>query len=134
MLYANDTLGISGCFYLTAVDSTGNESLISNIACNDECEDYVLPNVFTPNGDGVNDFFRPFPFSGILSAEIKILNRWGKLVFSTDDPNILWDGTYQNSGKEAGEGVFFYVITITKFGTESPVQREFQGDFTLIRD
>tara|TARA_R110001592_G_scaffold325782_4_gene606140 strand:+ start:22831 stop:25458 length:2628 start_codon:yes stop_codon:yes gene_type:complete len=133
-LYQNDTLGITGCFYFTSTDTTGNESNISEILCNDECDDYILPNVFTPNGDGANDFFRPFPFSGILSADVKILNRWGKLVFETDDPNILWDGKYQDSGKDAGEGVFFYVITITKYGIEQPVKQDIQGDFTLIRD
>lgn len=132
--FENDTLGITGCYYITATDTAGNESSESELLCNSQCDDYTLPNVFTPNNDGVNDFFRPFPFSGIISAEVKIINRWGKIVFETDDPNILWDGNYQNSGKEAGEGVFYYVISISKFGINEPIKKELQGDFTLIRD
>lgn len=132
--YTNDAKGISGCYYVTSVDFNGNESNRSNIFCSDSCDTYTLPNVFTPNGDGSNDFFRPFPFNGVQNAEVKIFNRWGKLVFETDDPNILWDGNYQNSGNEAGEGVFFYIIKFLQNTINGPELKELQGDFTLIRD
>jgi gliding motility-associated-like protein len=59
---------------------------------------FFLPNSFTPNGDGLNDSF--FPVGDKVSIEnysFKIFNRWGELVFSTNDFNEKWDGTYQNN-------------------------------------
>ncbi|MDE0471795.1 MAG: gliding motility-associated C-terminal domain-containing protein, partial [Ekhidna sp.] len=52
------------CYYVTAVDRSGNESQISEIICNDNCPQYLLPNVFTPNNDGFNDTFRPLEGDG----------------------------------------------------------------------
>ena len=59
---------------------------------------FFLPNSFTPNGDGLNDSF--FPVGDKVSIEnysFKIFNRWGELIFSTNDFNEKWDGTYQNN-------------------------------------
>jgi gliding motility-associated-like protein len=59
---------------------------------------FFLPNSFTPNGDGLNDSF--FPVGDKVSTEnysFKIFNRWGELIFSTNDFNEKWDGTYQNN-------------------------------------
>ena len=59
---------------------------------------FFLPNSFTPNGDGLNDSF--FPVGDKVSIEnysFKIFNRWGELIFSTNDFNAKWDGTYQNN-------------------------------------
>ena len=132
--YTNDTDGISGCYFVTSIDFNGNESDSSNVFCANDCDGYTLPNVFTPNGDGVNDVFRPFPFNGIQSAEIKIFNRWGKLVFETTDPAILWDGTYMGKGKNVGEGIFYYVVKVLQNTIEGAQVKELQGDFSLIRD
>jgi gliding motility-associated-like protein len=78
---------------------------------NTYCEDdaYIKPNVFTPNGDGVNDLFK---FTGICDRNtytLKIYDRWGILMFATSDKNINWDGR-TTSGKEASEGVYYYII------------------------
>lgn len=132
--YTNDTEGISGCFYVKSIDFNGNESDSSNVFCANDCDGYTLPNVFTPNGDGSNDVFRPFPYNGIQSAEVKIFNRWGKLVFETSDPSILWDGTFMGKGKNVGEGIYYYVIKVLQNTIEGSQVKELQGDFSLIRD
>lgn len=53
-----------------------------------------IPNTFTPNGDGLNDVFLPLGKS-IASMQLKVFNRWGELLFESDDPAIGWDGTYR---------------------------------------
>ena len=57
----------------------------------------LLPTAFSPNGDGVNDVFRITKWLNIKKLEFfNIYNRWGELVFSTDDINAGWEGTYKN--------------------------------------
>lgn len=100
---------LSGCYYATAVDRLGNESVRSNIVCTDNCVYYQLPNVFTPNGDGKNDLFKPFmPYRFVSRIEMSIFNRWGEKVFETTNPDILWDGTDFKTGKLLSDGVYLY--------------------------
>lgn len=104
-------LGIAGCYAVTAIDSVGNESRFSNIICVDNCPIYNLPNVFTPNDDGANDLFIPFPYRFIERIDMQIFNRWGQLVFETTDPEINWNGV-NLGGKDLAEGVYFYTVTV----------------------
>lgn len=112
-IHVNDG-SIAGCYYITAVDSAqyGNESAPSNIICTDNCPSYWLPNIFTPNGDGYNDWFIPFPYMFVESVEMKIFNRWGQVVFETTDPDIRWDGTNQANGEKLSEGVYYYTCMV----------------------
>lgn len=73
--------------------------------------DLQIPNVFTPNGDNVNDFFF-LKASALEKINIRIYDRWGALVFElgTDKGNISWDGK-NRYGKEVAEGAYFYVLT-----------------------
>ena len=99
---------VAGCYAITAVSRAGYESKFSNIVCVDNCPHYVLPNAFTPNGDGHNDLFHPFlPYCFITKIDMKIFNRWGELVFQTNDPMINWDGTDLH-GKPVSDGVYLY--------------------------
>ncbi len=104
-------LGIAGCYVVTAFDSLGNESAWSNMICVDNCPFYSLPNVFTPNGDGQNDLFRPYPWRFIDRIEFKVFDRWGILVFETEDPDILWNGT-NLQGKDLAESTYFYTCQL----------------------
>ena len=103
--------GISGCYVMTNVDFAGNESEQSNIVCVENCPFYSLPNAFTPNGDGSNDMFVPFPYRFVERIEMQIFNRWGEMVFETTDPDINWDGTNLN-GAELPDGVYHYVCKV----------------------
>jgi gliding motility-associated-like protein len=69
-----------------------------------------IPNVFTPNGDGINDTYRTRD-EGLFGKEMTILNRWGNVVFEGKD-NQGWDGTTQN-GKACADGVYFVKVEYT---------------------
>lgn len=135
-----------GCYYVTAVDRSGNESDPSNIVCVDNCPYYELPNAFTPNGDGTNDTFMAFdnPFSKcprfVEGVEIFIVNRWGVEVFSynsltaiENDILIRWDGT-DKKGKELPAGTYFY-SAIVRFDAFAPERQEqkLKGTIQIIR-
>jgi gliding motility-associated-like protein len=127
MDHNNNGISIAGCYYITALDSVGNESISSDTVCVDNCPTYDLPNVFTPNGDGNNDFFRPFPYKYVEGIEMQIFNRWGALVFETNDPQILWNGTNQQSGQPSSDGVYYYVCKIKETRLEGTVERTITG-------
>jgi gliding motility-associated-like protein len=104
-------MGIAGCYVVTNVDLNGNESDFSNVICVENCPLYNLPNVFTPNGDGANDLFIPFPYRFVERIELSVFNRWGQLVFETTDPDIRWDGTGLK-GNALSDGVYHYVCRV----------------------
>ncbi|MDO5759944.1 MAG: gliding motility-associated C-terminal domain-containing protein [Bacteroidota bacterium] len=86
-----------------------------------------IPNAFTPNGDGINDFVA---ISGeyIASLNFAIYDRWGEKVFSTTDINQTWDGTFR--GKPCQAGVYYYKLEVNCEGGKTFVKG---GDITLIR-
>lgn len=87
----------------------------------------IVPNVFTPNGDGLNELFVT-PWVGVKDYHMMIFDRWGKLVFESFDKNVYWDGMY--NGEPRPEGVFTYKIEATGYlGTKT----EKVGTVTLYR-
>ncbi|HXH19032.1 MAG TPA: gliding motility-associated C-terminal domain-containing protein [Chitinophagales bacterium] len=92
--------------------------------------DVFTPNVFTPNGDNMNDEFRAF---GSLEAaeffQVQIFNRWGELLFESFDKNFKWDGTYR--GEKLNPGVYVYQIK-TSLRNGKPMQ-VMTGSVTLMR-
>ena len=118
--------GIAGCYAVTAIDTSGNESELSEIVCISNCPFYELPNAFTPNGDGQNDLFRPFPYRFVDRIELVVFNRWGAVVFETTDPDINWDGTNLN-GKLLADGVYHYVCKVHEETGED------QGSTSLLK-
>jgi gliding motility-associated-like protein len=103
---------LAGCYAVTAIDSFQNESAFSIVVCVDNCIDYKLPNVFTPNGDGINDYFRPSSYTSVERVDMKIYNRWGNLVYKTEDPEINWDGKRLNTNQLVPPGVYYYVCDV----------------------
>jgi gliding motility-associated-like protein len=99
----------------------------------DQC-DPVVPNAFTPNRDGVNDTFRVLfnvDKCRIVDAEVRIFNRWGKLVFESDRVDDRWDGTFD--GQDLASDVYIYFVRYTYESEEGRITGETQGDLTLLR-
>jgi gliding motility-associated-like protein len=131
-----DTLkkSLAGCYYVTSVDSFGNESRPSGAMCVENCPKYELPNVITPNGDEYNDIFQPMhDFRFIDSIDITIYNRWGQQVFHSEDPQILWDGTDQKSGNKLPAGVYYYHCVITEIYLDGNRTRKLTGTVNILR-
>jgi gliding motility-associated-like protein len=127
---------VVGCYVVRAVDSVNNYSAFSNKVCFDIdlCNPYRLPNIFSPNGDGLNDYFRPFrPYDLVNSVQMRIYNRWGNMVFRTDNPEILWDGKDQNNKKDCAEGVYYYVCDVKEYTLIGIRIRNLKGSVTIVR-
>ncbi len=104
---------LAGCYQISATDSVGNESPRSIKICIDVCSLYKLPNVFSPNGDNINDVYRAVNINNyVKEVDMKIYNRWGKLVFETTDPDINWDGRYQQTQRFVPSGVYYYICDV----------------------
>jgi gliding motility-associated-like protein len=97
---------IAGCYAVTAFDQIGNEGLKSVMICVDSCNFYEIPNVFTPNGDDINDWLVAKSSGLVEKVEFKLFNRYGVLIFQTEEPKLNWDGTYK--GNIVSPGVYFY--------------------------
>jgi gliding motility-associated-like protein len=95
---------------------------------------YRLPNVFTPNGDGYNDYFTPFSdFSSVAKINLTIFDRWGKKVFETNDPAINWDGKDRTTNQPCSDGVYFYICDVFEFTLSGTVKRTIRGTVTILR-
>lgn len=137
-----DLFSVAGCYAVTASDSLNsdpdgnefrNESEFSNIVCVNNCPEYTLPNVFTPNNDNVNDFFAPITSRNILEINIVVYSRWGNIVFETTDPEILWDGKDYNSNRDLAEGVYFYTVSYTEILLDGNQENAFSGYVYIFR-
>lgn len=94
-----------------------------------KCNFFYFPNAFTPNGDGLNDGFGVVgEFGALESYQIFIYNRWGKLVFTSNNPNEKWDGKYKGTDVQ-GDVYSYYVIIKEKFFD----QYELKGTVHLLR-
>ena len=125
------------------ITTTYSVTVSTHDGCTDEDEmtlflerndDLFIPNIFTPNGDGVND---EIVISGGRDVEriisFLIYDRWGNVVFegkdfAPGDETIAWDGTFRDEG--VNPGVFAYRVIVELEGGDSVVR---YGDITLIR-
>lgn len=121
---------VDGVYIFSLLGSTGNcsaqdEVVITVGGCGFEFE---MPNVFTPDGNLLNDFYVPVKANNVAVQKFTVFNRWGNVVYESTNQPIIWDG--KSSGAEASEGVYFYVV---KFVSLDLVQHEAQGFIHLIR-
>ena len=123
--YNPDTLRTK---YVGVYDFESGYYYIDNVSIKYTGLEIDVPNVFTPNGDGVNDYVN-FAINGEgIFSNVKVYNRWGKLVFEGFNNNALWDGTYNN--KDCPEGTYYYIITLE---TSSGEKIEAKSSLFLLR-
>ena len=127
----NDNLKVPSRY----VDVDGNYSIVIddgkcktsvNYSIQNNCDSISIPNVFTPNNDGVNDNFFVINHKGSTYKDFNIIifNRWGKRVFESKDINEKWDGN------GASEGVYYYIVrTVNNLG----IERKYSGTLTLLK-
>jgi gliding motility-associated-like protein len=117
-------------YTVTGTDENGCTSTAqATISLAIDCDEVFVPTIFSPNGSGpeINDLLCVMG-NCISQLRYSIYNRWGDLVFSTEDISICWDGTYK--GKSCQTGVYAYSLVVTKTNGETIVQ---SGNLTLIK-
>jgi len=116
---------VAGCYAIRARDADGNLSAFTDSVCVENCSYFDLPNVFTPNGDGKNDEFTPFPCPRYVErVEIKIINRWGEVVWESDQfVNIRWNGQHRN-GSRVSDGTYLYECRYWFYDTGGKLQNK----------
>jgi len=118
----------AGSYKVIVLDSLCNSTttLLINAV---KCDSFVMPDIFTPNGDGVNDEFI-IPYTGhIYKFSMHIYNRWGQLVYESTDIDQGWDGNYR--GEPQPQGVYVCFLCIKETGVSSDEYRT--GTITLTR-
>lgn len=94
----------------------------------DSVSHIIMPNVFTPNFDSINDVFKPIT-DEITEMNFSIFNRWGNLIFETSRVNGFWDGR-TTSGEPCQDGVYFCVLTATGIDGKTYKEKTFVQLFT----
>lgn len=107
---------VNGCFYRDTIDIAFNP-----------CE-FIIPNVFSPNGDTKNDVFK-VDGGSFENFDLKILSRWGQVLFETKDKKDSWDG--KHNGKPCPQGIYYYVFKYKSKATKKSETKT--GYLTLVR-
>lgn len=118
------------CYTVLAVDAGCSSTAEVCVHCSEVicgAPMFTVPNIFTPNGDGIND---RLCFNGeeLTEFSIAIFNRWGECVYQSTNPAECWDGTYRNH--PCLQGVYTYTCHIR---CHADKENDFKGDITLIR-
>jgi len=127
LIQESDTVKVIGTSALGCVDTA-----VLYIKADSLIPVFIMPNAFSPNGDGLNDVFEPkfVNKSGYVVKSFKVFNRWGQLVYLAEGTRkASWSGYYYNKDKRAEPGTYFYFIRVEFIdGTRETVK----GDVTIV--
>jgi gliding motility-associated-like protein len=121
----------TGSYFVTVTNEqcSGTDTIrVGYIIC--ECS-YLMPTAFTPNNDGVNDFYKPAlqPGCTVTRYSLNIYNRYGQRVYSGTHPDAGWDGSFHDGISDVG--TYYYELSFE--GGSRKIQYYQKGDFSLIR-
>ncbi len=119
----------STTYTVTGTDDNGCKNTASTTVIAEDCSTFYIPNAFSPDGDGINDTYAPLgDFAALDEYMLIIYNRWGDMIYKTEDPDEGWDGTVD--GENAPAGVYIYKVYF-----KSIWGKEFEktGSVTLLR-
>ncbi len=120
--FAGQDLIASGIYTDTLSTASGCDSVLVLELSVLDCE-FEISNILTPNDDGQNDTWKVSDVSKIAGCDVKIYNRWGEMVYNTNDYNNQWGGTRNN--EPLPDGVYFYSIKCS--------DKEYTGEINLLR-
>ena len=122
--FGNNTLTESGIYYDTISNTNGCDSVLVLELSAVDCE-FEISNILTPNEDGKNDVWKVSDPSKIIGCGVTIHNRWGEVVYKTEDYNNTWGGQKDGTGEVLPDGVYFYVIKCD--------DKEYTGSINLMK-
>ena len=129
---ATEQLGVYYYFVSQSINNcrSGAAPIIANVVpC---CEGVIfIPTSFSPNRDGLNDYFTVIRPPHMALDEMKVFDRWGNMVFSGGGSNDKWDGTYQ--GKPCELGTYYYMMSMTCSDGDKGIVKWQKGDVILVR-
>jgi len=117
-------VGEPGQYYVTLTDTQCGFQVTKDYLINAESCEVIIPNIFTPNGDGDNDFFEFEGLGNFTNSTLKVYNRWGNLIFESVNYNNKW------SGEDFPDGTYFYILGINK----SSGMEYHEGNVTILRE
>ena len=122
------TVADSGTFWVRVTGATGC-TLSDTILIGEKCDTkLVIPNAFSPNGDGLNDFFAPKSIDNPTRFLMHIYDRWGNLVFESNNIKNGWDGKFKSKDQPAGTYIYYI-----QYAFNDNVLHGVEGAFTLLR-
>ncbi len=114
--------------------ASGTFDVVQDTDCDvDVSGEIYIPNIFSPDGDGINDLFSMATGSDVIVTAIdaEIFDRWGNMVFSSTEIPFEWNGYF--NGEILQAGVFVYTIHVNWIINGKEMQKVFTGDVTLLR-
>jgi gliding motility-associated-like protein len=119
----------TGIYTLTVSDANGCTVEDSAVIAKEVCTSYVFfPTGFTPNGDGINDRFKPKYSEDLSQYTIRVYNRWGELVYQSNDINEGWNGYYKGMLQPLGVYVF-----VSEYSFNNSKLIGASGNITLLK-
>ncbi len=123
-----------GIYNVSIQAACGQKNLSTQVVKADTCDiAFYVPNIFSPNGDGINDVFLLGTRENleIQSLDITIFDRWGNMAYSSNDKAFSWDGRFKN--ELLMPGVYAYVLNLEFITNNKLHHQTISGDITLIR-
>lgn len=118
-----------GTYTAIAKNGCGADTLTSVVSFGECACNLLMPNAFTPNGDGINDIFRPLNFCRMSAYVLQIFDRYGVQVFRSEDPNAGWDGNFH--GQPAMPGNYVWMVRYINQGLTNELVKK--GNVVLVR-